>query len=645
MFDLFRRKDTNLRVLLGVLLGLVAFSMVITLIPGFGSAGFGLPGGGEESVAKVCGEPVTSREVRIKLQQMLNRTQLPPDSAAIFIPQFIDQLVNVKAVACFAEERGMLASDEAVAKKIQKDVPALWQDGKFVGAQMYEMMLRQSGISVKEFEDSVKKEIETTRLRAVVLLSSVATPAEVEKAFRDAEEAVKLEYTVIDPVEIGKGLAPSEAEARAEFERTKQNYMSDEYRKVNMIVFDPARFQSTIQVTDDQVRRYYNENIDSFRTPERSHVRHILFKTQGKAESEDAKMKALAEATFKQIKGGAKFEDMAKKYTEDPGSKDRGGDIGFITRGQTVKNFEDTSFSAPVGELVGPIKTEFGYHLIEVIERQKAQLISFDEAKARVAEDVKRQVAADSMGRVADQLRRDIEKSPSEVLPLSSKVGAGIVGVEYKSVNTQLPVFGAKPELFGLVQKLRKGQVSEPQVIDDKTVLFQVDTIVPRTPSTFEEARSAVMSQMQTRAGQAKVEALRQKAISALPGINGDIAKLAKELGTPLKTTQLFARSGFADGIGPASAVIDGFEKPIGSAWGPFTVDGKWYVAKVVEKKAADMSQLPARRVEMINIVKNRKAAERSDIFEDTLMKSMSEGGKIKVNETVKKRLATNSGV
>jgi peptidyl-prolyl cis-trans isomerase D len=644
MFDLFRRKDTNLRVLLGVLLGLVAFSMVITLIPGFGSAGFGLPGG-EENVAKVCGEPVTSREVRIKLQQMLNRTQLPPDSAAIFIPQFVDQLVNVKAVACFAEERGMLASDEAVAKKIQKDVPALWQNGKFVGAQMYEMMLKSSGITVKEFEDSVKKEIETTRLRAVMLMSSVATPQEVEKAFRDAEESVKIEYTVIDPVEVGKGLAPSEAEARENFEKNKQNYMSEEYRKVNMIVFDPARFQSTIQVSDDQARRYYNENLDSFRTAERSHVKHILFKTQGKAETEDAKMKALAESTFKQIKGGAKFEDLAKKYSEDPGSKDRGGDIGFITRGQTVKNFEETSFSAPVGQLVGPIKTEFGYHLIEVIERQNAQVISFDEARARVIEDLKRQTAADSLGRAADQLRRDIEKNPSQLLALASKVGAGIVGVEYKGSGTPLPVFGPKPEMFNVVQRLRKGQVSEVQTIDDKTVLFQVDTIVPKAPSTFEEARSAVMSQLQAAAGQKKVEELRQKAVAGVSSASGDIAKLAKELGTPVKTTQMFARSGFADGIGPASAVIDGFTKPVGEVWGPFTVDNKWFVAKVVEKKAADMSLLPARRVEMINIVKNRKAAERSDIFEDTLMKSMMEDGEIKVNETVKKRLATNSGV
>lgn len=642
MFDLFRRKDTNLRVLLGVLLGLVAFSMVITLIPGFGSAGFGLPGG-EESVAKVCGEPVTSREVRIKLQQMLNRTQLPPDSASIFIPQFIDQLVNVKAVACFAEERGMLASDEAVAKKIQKDVPALWQNGKFVGAQMYEMMLRSSGITVKEFEDSVKKEIETTRLRAVVLLSSVATPEEVEKAFRDAEESVKLEYTVIDPVEVGKGLAPSEAEARAEFEKTKQNYFSEEYRKVNLIVFDPARFASTMQVTDDQLRRYYNENLDSFRTPERSHVKHILFKTQGKPEAEDAKMKALAEATFKQIKGGAKFEDLAKKYSEDPGSKDRGGDIGFITRGQTVKNFEETSFNAAVGELVGPVKTEFGYHLIEVIERQKAQVIGFDEAKARLTEDVKRQLAADGLGRAADQLRRDLEKNPSQTLALVTKAGAGIAGVEYKSTNTPLPLLGPKPELFNVVQKLRKGQVSEPQVVDDKTILMQVDSIVPRTPSTFEEARTAVMSQLQARAGQQKVEELRQKAVAG--AASGDLAKLSKDLGTPLKTTQMFARSGFADGIGPASAVADGFSKPVGSVWGPFTVDGKWFVAKVVEKKAADMSLFPARRVEMINVVKNRKAAERSDIFEDTLMKAMSEGGKVKMNETVKKRLATNSGM
>ncbi len=644
MFDLFRRKDTNLRILLGVLLGLVALSLVITLIPGFGSAGFGAPGG-EEAVAKVCGEPVTSREVRIKLQQMLNRTQLPPDSAAIFIPQFIDQLVAVKGVACFANEVGLVASDQEIAEKIQKDVPAFWQNGKFVGAAAYESMLKQTGISVKEFEDGMKKDIETTRLRTLMLLSSVATPAEVEKAYREAEEKIKLEYTVIDPQEVGKGAAPPDAEVKAYYEAHKGDYKNGEYRNVNVIVFDPARFAATMKPSEEQLRRAYSDNIDSYRIAERARVRHILFKTQGKAEGEDAKMKALAESVMKQIQGGAKFDDLAKKYTEDPGSAPNGGDIGFITRGQTVKNFEEASFNSPLKQLVGPVKTEFGYHLIEVLERQQAGQMSFEQVRPQIEQEVQRQMAADSLSRTAEKLRADVAKDPSQILELASQVGAGIQGVPYRKPEVPLPVFGPKPELFQTVQRLKKGEVSEPLSVSDKTVLFHVDSIVPEAQAPFEEAKLAIVSKLQSEESLRKFNALKARAFEMAKSANGDIAKLAKDLGTPLKQTQEFGRSGFADGIGPGSAVVDAFGKQPGHSWGPFTVDNKWFIAKVIEAKAADMSLFPARRNEFISIVKNKKASERSDVFEETLLKSMVDGGKVKINEAVKKRLASNSGV
>ncbi len=644
MFDLFRRKDTNLRILLGVLLGVIALSMVITLIPGFGSSGFGLPGSGEEAVAKVCGEPVTSREVRIKLQQMLNRTQLPPDSAAIFIPQFIDQLVSVKGVACVAEEMGMTANDEAVAKKIQKDVPQFWQNGKFVGQDTYAYALRQSGISVQEFENSVRKEVATTRLRTLMVLSSVATPGEVEKAYREAEEAIKLDYAVIDLTEVSKTTIPSDAAIQAYFNENSKNFVMPAVPKVNLVAFDPASFGQRMSVTDQQIQRYYSENVESFRLPERSRVRHILFKTQGKPEAEDAKMKALAESVMKQIKGGANFAEMAKKYSEDPGSKDNGGNYDFMVRGQTVKAFDETIFNAPLNTLTGPVKTEFGYHLIEVLERTKAQQVPLEQAKEQIVQEIRRQYGADALGRAADQLRREIEKTPADAANLASKAGAAIFTFDYANPGTVLPVLGAKPELHQVVQRLKKGNVSEPQTVDGKTIMFHIADVAAPRPMTLAEARTVVLSQLQTKAGQEKVEQLRQKAIAMLPTLNGDLAKLGKELGVPVKSTQMFSRIGYADGIGPASAVMAGFNANVGTTWGPFTVDGKWYIAKVTEKKAADMSLFPARRTEFINQVKNKKAGERNDIFDETLMRSLVDSGRIKVNEAVKKRLATNSG-
>lgn len=644
MFDLFRRKDTSLRYLLGVLLGLVALSMVVTLIPGFSSGGFGA-GQGDETVAKVCGEPVTGREVRLKMQQMLNKQSLPPESAAIFIPQFVEQYVAVKGVACYANQTGLVASDTDVATKIQKDVPALWQDGKFVGSQMYAMMLKQTGLTVAQFEDSIKKDIETTRLRTLILMSAVATPKEVEDAYRESEEKVKIEYALIDPNEVTKQLPISDEAVKAEFEKNKASYAIPPSRIVTMYVVETARIQAGIQVSEDELKRAYNENIDSFRQPERAHSRHILFKTKDKSDAEDAKMKTLADTVYKELKAGAKFEDLAKKYSDDPGSKANGGDIGFITRGQTVKNFDEYSFTGPLKVLSTPIKTEFGYHIIEVLERQPAGLRSFEEAKMSIASEMIKAKGSSGVGKFADDLRADLEKNPKKAAETVAKSQLPVIKFEYRSAETPIGTLGAKPEFFALVRNLKVGEASQPSVLDaNRTVIFTVDQLIPTRQAAFEEVKVSIFANLRITAGNKKVIELKDRGVGLMKTVGGDLAKLAKELGAPVKQTQEFNRGGFADGFGPASSMPEAFSKKPGELFGPIALDGKWFFGKVLEHKEADMNALVPRRAEIVNMVKNRKASERADVFEETLVKRMIKDGSISVNEAAKKRIAQSFG-
>jgi peptidyl-prolyl cis-trans isomerase D len=644
MFDLFRRKDTNLRILLGVLLGLVALSMVVTLIPGFGGAGINV-GLGEETVAKVCGENVTAREVRTKLQQMLNKQNLPPESAAIFIPQFVDQFVAVKGVACYAQESGMLASDEELAKKIQKDVPSLWQDGKFVGRQMYEAMLKQNGLTVAQFEDSIRKDIETQRLRTLVLMSAVATPKEVEDIFRDQEERIKLQYVAIDPQEITRGMRVPEEEIKAKYEKEKTTFNTTERRKVTLYTVDASVVNARVEVSEGELRKLYQDNLENYRVPERSSVRHILFKAESGKDDSEKKARQQAESVYKQLKAGAKFEELAAKYSEDPGSKSTGGSIGFITRGQTVKNFDEYAFTAPLKTLSSPIKTEFGYHLIEVMERQSAGLKSFEEIKPQLEAELRNQKNQNGLGQAADALRAELAKNTAAVPATASRLGITPVKFEYQNEGFPVPGIGSKAELFTAVQRLKRGEVTEAITIGEgRMAVLSVDEIVPPRMMTFEEARPNIISTLTVAAGLKKTNDLKEKAAGLMGSVNGDFAKLAKELSLPVKETQEFNRSGFADGIGPASAVLAAFNKKAGDLVGPVTVDGKWFVAKVLEKKEADLSQLPARRAEMVNLVKNRKASERADIFEETLVRQMIKAGKITVFEDAKKRIAQSYG-
>ena len=207
-----------------------------------------------------------------------------------------------------------------------------------------------------------------------------------------------------------------------------------------------------------------------------------------------------------------------------------------------------------------------------------------------------------------------------------------------------MPGLGPKPELYALVKQLKKGEVSEVSTLGpERLAVLAVDSITPSRQSTFEESRASIMSLKLVTARNKLTEEQKQKGINLMKS-GSDLAQIAKELGLTVKQTQEFNRQGFADGIGPASAVIEAFNRTPGQLAGPSTVDGKWFFVRLVDKKQADMSLLPARRSEIVNMVKNRKASERADIFEETLVKRLVNDGKIKISEDAKKRIAAGYG-
>src|SRR5216683_3330729 len=183
-------------------------------------------------------------------------------------------------------------------------------------------------------------------------------PAELQDEFRYKNEKVKLDYALIKPEDLEAKILPDEAEVHAAYEKNKSKYQVPERRVVRYALVDVNQMRQSLQVSDDMLKQQYQANIQQYQVPNRVHVQHILFMTVGKttdAEVEEVKKKA--EDVLKQVKKGGKFEDLAKKYSEDPGSKDKGGDLSWITQGQTVPEFEKTAFSLGPGQVSELVKT------------------------------------------------------------------------------------------------------------------------------------------------------------------------------------------------------------------------------------------------------------------------------------------------
>ncbi len=365
------------KIVLGGLLLIICAAMVITLVPGGVGSSFGLGAPGQGVVAKVAGADVTTLEVEREAKQMLQQ-QFPRGGAqtSMLLPFFAqraaDTLINRQLVLGEAERLGLRAGDQEVRDRLQNEpqfAAVFFPGGKFIGESAYVELLQQHELTVPQFEEGVKHEIVFDKLRNLVTGGAAVTDDEVRQEFMKRNTKVKFDYAVLRKEDILKEIHPSDAELKAFYERNKATYNNSipEKRKVRYALLDTSKIEAQTSVSLADLQSYYNQHRDEYRVPDQVNVRHILIKTppvgpDGKVDPksvEEARKKA--EDVLKQLKAGAKFEDLAKKYSEDPGSAKNGGGLGWIGRGRTVPEFEKASFSLPKGGTSELVQSSFWF--------------------------------------------------------------------------------------------------------------------------------------------------------------------------------------------------------------------------------------------------------------------------------------------
>src|ERR1700722_6607472 len=383
------------KVVLSGLLLLICAAMVIAFIPGnLGNDLMGTPGKGV--VAKVDGEDITADEVRETARGMLQQqgAQLGAN-AAILLPFFAqraaDQLVDRQALVSEAQHLGLKATPDEIKDELQhgRYAEIFFPGGTFIGQAEYQGLLQQHNLTPTTFEDSVGKEILISKLQALITGSASVSDAAIRQEFDKQNTKVKFEYAVLKEDDIKKGLHPATEKLKAFYYSHQKNYANSipEKRKVKYAMIDVSKIAGGVQITRDELQSYYNQHRDEYRVPEQAKVSHILIKTplpgpDGKVDEKGvAEAQKRAEDLLKQLKAGAKFEDLAKKYSEDPGSAKVGGSLGWVGKGRTVPEFEKAAFSQPIGQIGDLVKSSYGFHIIRVDARQDAHMKTLDEVK------------------------------------------------------------------------------------------------------------------------------------------------------------------------------------------------------------------------------------------------------------------------
>jgi peptidyl-prolyl cis-trans isomerase D len=394
----------------------------------------------------------------------------------------------------------------------------------------------------------------------------IVTPAEVAQEYRRRNEKVKLEYIAVSPEQFASQVNITPEQVRSYYEKALPTgrFQVPEARSFDLLVADAAQLGQRIAIPDADLRRAYDSDKDQYRVPARVHVQHILLKTTDKPQADFPKIQARAEELLKQLKSGADFNELAKKNSEDPGSATKGGDLGWIVRDQTVKAFESAAFSLKPKELSSVIKTEYGFHILQVLEKEEAHLRPFEEVKDQIAEGIKKQQLFEMMQKVADQAHDEVAKHPQRAAEIAARFGLAIVHADKVGPGASVPVIGASQDFSEAVSGLKRGGVTPVvQAPGNKLVMAVVTEVFPvraaQLAEVEEQIRTLLQSQRTTDIAFSKATAAFEQARAS-----GDLKKVAQQLALEVKTTQEFGVDGAADGIGPAVMLQPAFQQPVG---------------------------------------------------------------------------------
>lgn len=638
MFDLFRSRARIVRILLTVLLSLVALSMVITLIPGFGSA---VDQSSDQVVAEVGDMVVTSRMLRQAIQMQMQSRQLSADLLELFVPQIVNQMVSEYATAYQAQRMGFKATDEDVVKTIRTLIPQLFQDGRFAGTDLYRQFLAQNNTTIPEFEANVRRQILLSKLQAVAFEGIVVTPQEVEAEFRSRNQKVRLNYLSFKPDDFRNKVNPTRAQLEEFLQARQAQFQIPAKRTLSLVVVDENKLGENIQISDAQLRQAYDSQRDRFRVEEQVKVRHILMKTTAGDDKHNAEVRKQMEDILKQLRGGANFEELAKKYSEDPGSNFKGGDLGFVSRGQTVANFEKTAFTLAPNTISDIIETEYGYHILQVLEKQPGRLKPLEEVKDELIQELKRRQLYDRMPALAEQARAELVKDPGAAREIARKLNLAYARAENVGPGDPLPLVGVSQDLEFAVTSLEKGGVTQViQTEGNKLVVAVVEDVTPARPARLAEVEKDVRETYVREKAREMAEKKAKEFEARLRANNNDLEKTARELGYSLNDTGEFDRQGEMKGIGTAAYFADQpFTNPVGAVVGPYRVSQDIYFYKIVSQSPPDPSKLESERDAIVSMIRDRKMRERREIFEETLIEQLRKEGKLKVHDDVIKRI------
>ncbi len=405
--------------------------------------------GAPDYAAKVNGQTIPVNEVREAYQEQLAKLDRQANGSvdeaarAALKKQVIEGFVANEALITRVDSLGYRVSDADVLAA-ESQIPAFQVAGKFDEAHAV-ALLKAEGRSIPQIEQMIRRQIQLRQLDEAMRSSSFATPNEVERVNALMDEERQVGWIEVSAAKYAASATPTDADIQAYYDAHKSAYMTPETVDLRYLEISLAKLAASVDVTDAQLHAYFEDqkkkNPEAYVQPEERRVSHILITVANP--KDDAAAKLEAESIFKRAAAGEDFAKLAKQYSQDPGSAKQGGDLGWSEAKDWVKPFAAAAFAMKVGEIKGPVKSQFGYHILKLEGIRAATVKTFEQSKSDLAAEYRSSAADKEFNHLQDKLADAALQNPTDLDAAARKAGLPVQEIKDFSRTQGGGPFGA----------------------------------------------------------------------------------------------------------------------------------------------------------------------------------------------------------
>ena len=544
MFDFVRRHTRIMQFLL--------FLLIFPSFVLFGIDGYNRFRDKGETVATVDGQDITQSEWdnahRAQVERM--RASMPNVDVKLFdTPQAkystLERLVRDRLLQVAAKQLQLGASDQRLATELQQNpsIAGLRRADGSLDMERYRQLLGSQGMTPESFEGQVRADLAARQVMSGVGGTSFTSTALADvtvNAFYEQRQVQVARFVAADFI---SKVNLTDAQLQEYYKAHAERFQSVEQADVSYVMLDLASVQKGIVVPEAELKTYYEQNLSRLSALEERRVSHILIGAdQSAPAAERDKARSKAQELLAAVQQSPdKFAELARKNSQDPGSAVKGGDLDFFARGAMVKPFEAVAFSLKKGETSAVVETEFGFHIIRLTDIKQPKAKSFEEQRASLESEVRRQLAQRKFAEAAEQFTNMVYEQSDSLKPVAERLKLDVLNVNNLSREPAAAGVMANPKLLAAIfsaDSLEKKRNTEAiETGPNQLVSARVTRYSPARTLPFDEVKSRVQQQLQA---EKSAELARQEGAEKLNQwkANPEAAKLAASVVLSREQTQ-----------------------------------------------------------------------------------------------------------